>query len=340
MYVSHYGLKHRPFRATPDSDCYYPATSHERALGQLLQAVASDEGLALLTGAPGTGKTLLCHCLLERLGPEVRSAFLTNGHLAGRTGLLQAVLYDLSLPYEGRTEQELRLRLTDFLLENYAAGKRMVLIVDEAQHLDVDLLEELRLLANLEARQARAIQVVLAGQPALVETLRRPELRVLSQRLAVRACLRPLPVEEAADYLLHQLRTAGGRPEDVLSDEALEILARGAQGVPRLLNQAAHQALALAYAAGSVSVDAEAALEALAVLGLQKDQESEATSFPPAPDLGAGSGDSQAEAPAGETATLRLDPGEEQLAGPVKVTQGGDDGSCAYRLFGAPRRPA
>src|SRR5262249_51876445 len=155
-------------------------------------------------------------------------------------------------------EQELRLRLTDFLLENYAAGKRMVLIVDEAQHLDVDLLEELRLLANLEARQARAIQVVLAGQPALVETLRRPEMRALSQRLAGRAGLQPLRVEEAAVYLLHQLRTAGGGPEDILSDEALEILARGGQGVPRLLNQAAHQALALAYAAGSVSVDAEA----------------------------------------------------------------------------------
>jgi type II secretory pathway predicted ATPase ExeA len=336
MYVSHYGLKQRPFRATPDSDCYYPATSHERALGQLLQAVTGDEGLALLTGAPGTGKTLLCHCLLERLGPNVRSAFLTNGHLAGRTGLLQAILYDLSLPYEGQGEQELRLRLTDFLLENYAAGKRMVLIVDEAQLLGVDLLEELRLLANLEARQARAIQVVLAGQPALVETLRRADLAVLQQRLAVRACLQPLPVEEAADYLLHQLRTAGGRPDAILSEEALEILARGSQGVPRLLNQAAHQALALAYAAGSPAVDAEAALEALAALGLQTDQEVEATPYTPEP--AADSNESQPEAPAGETASLRLDQGEE-LAGPVKVAQG-DDGSCAYRLFGVPRRPA
>jgi type II secretory pathway predicted ATPase ExeA len=339
MYVSHYGLKHRPFRATPDSDCYYPATSHERALGQLLQAVSGDEGLALLTGAPGTGKTLLCHCLLERLGPNVRSAFLTNGHLGGRAGLLQAILYDLSLPYAGRSEQELRLALTDSLLENYATGKRMVLIVDEAQFLDVDLLEELRLLANLEARQARAIQVVLAGQPALLETLRRPELRVLTQRLAVRACLQPLPLEEAADYLLHQLRSAGGRPEAILSDEALEILARGSQGVPRLLNQAAHQALVLAYAAGSTAVDAEAALEALAVLGLQKDQEGETPCFTPAPvALPAGEG-GQAEAQAGETATLRLDPPEEQLSGPVKVSQG-DDGSCSYRLFGGPRRPA
>jgi type II secretory pathway predicted ATPase ExeA len=338
MYVSHYGLKHRPFRAAPDSDYYYPATSHERALGQLLQAVAADEGLALLTGAPGTGKTLLCHCLLERLGPEVRSAFLTNGHLAGRSGLLQAILYDLSLPYEGRSEQELRLRLTDFLLENYATGKRMVLIVDEAQLLDVDLLEELRLLANLEARQARAVQVVLAGQPALVETLRRPELRVLQQRLAVRSCLQPLPLDESADYLLHQLRSAGGQPDAILSEEAVEILARGCQGVPRLLNQAAHQALALAYTAGSLAVDAEAALEALAVLGLQKDQDGEGSAFTTAPEPAAG-GDGQAEARPGETATLRLDPGEEQLAGPVKVTQD-DDGSCAYRLYGGPRRPA
>jgi type II secretory pathway predicted ATPase ExeA len=316
MYVTHFGLKYRPFRPTPDSDCYYPATSHERALGQLSQAITADEGLALLTGAPGTGKTLLCHCLLERLGADVRSAFLTNGHLAGRTGLLQAILYDLSLPYEGRTEQELRLRLTDFLLDNYSSGKRMVLIVDEAHLLDVDLLEELRLLANLEARRARAIQVVLVGQPVILETLRRPPLAVLQQRLAVRASLQPLPVEEAADYLLHQLRSAGGRPESILGEEALEVLARGTQGVPRLLNQAAHQALLLACSAGSANVDAEAALEALAVLGLQKDEEGEAgQSF--------------------ETGAGAVSQGSEASA--TGSTSQGSEGARAYRLFAAPR---
>src|SRR5262249_747879 len=113
MNATRFGLKHRPFRATPDSMFYYPATGHEHALAQLLRAVAEDEGLVLLAGAPGTGKTLLAHVLLERLGPDVSSAFLTNTHLPDRTSLLQAVLYDLSLAYEGRSEQELRIRLTD-----------------------------------------------------------------------------------------------------------------------------------------------------------------------------------------------------------------------------------
>jgi type II secretory pathway predicted ATPase ExeA len=269
MYETHFGLRQRPFRATPDSGCYYPATGHERALLRLLRALADGEGPVLLTGEAGTGKTLLCHCLLERLGPDVTSAFLTQGHFSRRGALFQAILYDLSLPHEGRAEQDLRLALTDFLLKNYAEGKKAVLIVDEAHHLGPDLLEDLRLLGNLEARQGKALQVVLAAQPALLATLARPELSSLGQRLAVRAAVEPMKVEEAADYLAHQVRVAGGRPEDVFTEEALELLARGTRGVPRLLNQAAHEALTLACSAGARPADAEAALEALALLGLE-----------------------------------------------------------------------
>jgi type II secretory pathway predicted ATPase ExeA len=273
MVETHFGLRHRPFRPTPDSAGYYPATTHERALARLLQGLADDEGVVLLTAAPGMGKTLLCHVLLERLPGETSSALLTNSHCRGRLGLLQAILFDLSLPHEGRGEQELRLALTDFLLKNYAAGRRTVLIVDEAQHLASDQLEELRLLGNLEARDGKAFQLVLAAQPAIEETLRRPRLAALRQRLAVRSYLDPLGLEEAADYLLHQVRTAGGRPEAIFSDEAVRILARGGQGVPRLLNQAAHQALLLTHGAGAAQVDAEAALEALAILGLDAGEE-------------------------------------------------------------------
>src|SRR5262249_16379958 len=156
-----------------------------------------------------------------------------------RAGLLQAILYDLSLPYEGRSEQELRLALTDVLLKEVATGKRTLLVIDEAQHLTADLLEELRLLGNLEPGQRKGLQVVLRGQPGLLKIVRQPELAGLSQRLVVRGTLEPLGVEEAADYLLHALRGAGGRPEKILDGEAMEILARATRGIPRLLNQAA-----------------------------------------------------------------------------------------------------
>jgi type II secretory pathway predicted ATPase ExeA len=271
MYETRYGFRRRPFPASPDSRCYYPATSHERALAQIHQALAEDEGLTVLTGAPGTGKTLLCHCLLERLEDGVVSAWLTNSHFEGRAGLLQAILYDLSLPYEGAGEQGLRIRLTDFLLARYRAGRRAVVVVDEAQHLGPDLLEELRLLGNLEGGRGRAVQVVLAGQASLLETLRLPELAALAQRVRVRARLDSLGIEEGIDYLLHHLRGAGGRPERVITEDALALLVRATGGVPRLLNQAAHQALVLADSADAGLVDAEAALEALAVLGLSEE---------------------------------------------------------------------
>jgi general secretion pathway protein A len=284
MYQTYFGLRQRPFRATLDRDCYYPATSHERVLARLQEAVADSQGLALLTGEPGTGKTLLCHRLLEKLGAEITSAFVTNTHLADRTGLLQAILYDLMVPYEGRGEQELRLGLTEFLLHNFGKGRGAVLVVDEAQHLSPDLLEELRLLGNLEAGHGKALQVVLVGQPSLLETLRRPGLAAFCQRLEVRLRLEPLGLHEAADYLAHHVRVAGGRPKDLFSEEALEVLARGTKGVPRLLNQAGHQSLALAHTAETSLVDAEVALEALAIVGLDAEPRGEDLGPPPLTD--------------------------------------------------------
>jgi general secretion pathway protein A len=182
-------------------------------------------------------------------------------------------LYDLSLPFEGRGEQELRLCLTDTILKNYEAGRRTLFVLDEAQHLSSGLLEELRLLANLEGRTGRALQVVLAAQPAILNTLRRPELAALYQRVAGVARLEPLGRHEAADYLVHQLRAAGGNSERIVSDEALDILARASRGIPRLLNRAMHQALLVAFKAGAGLVDAEAALEALTLLDLLSEPE-------------------------------------------------------------------
>ncbi len=301
MYQEHFGLRQRPFPPTPDPASYYPATTHERALARLGRGLDGGEGLLLLTGAAGTGKTLLCHCLLDRLNRGANTVLLTNSRFRDSAALLQAVLYDLSLPYQGLGEQEMRLSLTDHLLKAFADGRRTVLVLDEAQHLNADLLEELRLWGNLEARSGKVVQVVLVGQPALEETLRQPELSAFNQRVAVRSRLEPLPLQEAADYLLHHLRIAGARPERVLADEAAEVLARRTHGVPRLLNQSAREALTLAVEAGASQVDVEAALEALAQVGLGEESSAAVE------DLGEGlsalggeDGEPSANAPGGE----------------------------------------
>jgi general secretion pathway protein A len=268
MIESHFGLHRRPFPATPDQSCYYPATSHERTLGRLIDGLTDGEGIVLMTGAPGLGKTLLSHCLIERLGEEVQASLLTHTHFGDRASLLGALLHDLSLPHEGRGEQEMRLALIDHLIGRYQDGKRTVLVIDEAQHLGADLLEELRLLGNLEGQLGKAVQVVLVGQPELLQTLAHPRLTSLRQRLIVRAVIEPLGLEEAADYLLAHLRAAGGRADRILGMEALEVLARQTGGVPRLLNQAAQLSLRLAAENAVGEIDVEIALEALSQLGL------------------------------------------------------------------------
>jgi type II secretory pathway predicted ATPase ExeA len=272
MVLERFGLARRPFPATPDSALYYPATPHEAALAPLVRALGEDEGLLLLTGEPGIGKTILGQVLLERLEGNPASVYLTNSHFADRASLLQAILFDIGLPYEEGSEQVLRLRLTDQLLKNCAAGTRNIVVIDEAHHLSTDLLEELRLLGNLEAGGAKAFQAVCLAQAHIVETLKKPSLAAWKQRMAVHVHLGALSVEEAIDYLLHHLRLAGGKPEKIIDESGLDVLARGAMGLPRLLNQAAAQALTLADTAEMEIVDAEAALEALAILGLQTEE--------------------------------------------------------------------
>jgi type II secretory pathway predicted ATPase ExeA len=275
MDLARFGLQRRPFPSTPDSNLYYPATPHEQALAPLIRAIRDDDGLALLLGEPGVGKTLLGQILLERLEGGVVSAFLPHSHYANRSALLQSILYDLGLPYDDASEQTLRLRLTEHALKVCADGKRLVTVVDEAHLLSPELLEELRLLGNLEAGR-KAFQVICVAQPSILQTLKDPRLAAWNQRVGVRMQLPALVVEDAVDYLVHHVRLAGGKPHELFDDEALESIARACRGVPRLLNQAANQALTLAESADLNHVDAECTLEALSLLGLEVDETSAA----------------------------------------------------------------
>ena len=266
-------LLKQAFRPIPDCDAYYPATSHEQALACVRDALADEEGIALITGGPGLGKTLLGQCFLERLGAEVSSAFLLTTHFRDPAALLQALLYDFELPHEGRTEEAMRLALTDHVLKMYEENRRAVLVVDEAQHLTPAVLEELRLLGNLEGRKGKVVQVVLLALPSILETLQLPELESLQQRLAARAELRPFDPHEATDYLLHQARRCCAQPEELITEEALQVITQSTLGIPRLLNRAMQKALSITLSAGSEALDAEVALEAIAALGLVQDEQ-------------------------------------------------------------------
>jgi general secretion pathway protein A len=258
----------KAFPTTPDRSCVYPATGAETGLARLRAALADGEGFLLCTGPAGTGKTLLVHRLLESLGTDRRSVFLTNSHFPDRAALLQACLFDLSLPYQEQSEQELRLTLTAHLLDQLTQRGSVVLVIDEAHHLDTDLLEELRLLGNVQAAGRHALQIVLVGLPVLEERLAGPDLAALSQRLTTRVRLEPLELAEAIDYCTHLLRLAGPAGVEAVPEEVREAVAGAAAGLPRRLNQILREALRVAAESEADVVDVEMVEEALVRLGL------------------------------------------------------------------------
>ncbi len=256
MYLSYFGMKQRPFGHTPQLGCPYPVAGQEDALAALRYAITQDRGIGLLIGPPGTGKTLVCHWLSTLIEPAFSTAMITNTNMSTVKALLQTILYDLSLPYHGLDEQELRLTLTDFLIGKYAGGGRTVLIIDEAQNLTVPLLEELRMLGNLEGQSDKLFQIVLAGHPRLLNLLRSSELESLNQRIGARCALTPLNDDQTAEYICHQLQSAGVVPDEVFTNDAIRAVYRATRGIPRRINQLCEHALLLASATEASQVTA------------------------------------------------------------------------------------
>ncbi len=274
---SHYGMERPPFRPAVDTAAYFAAPSHEAALAALAAAFARREVAVLIDGPAGVGKSLVARKWLDDLLPDVPRALLPNAHAERPADLLQAILFDLGKPYQGLCEQELRLAVTGHLLDAAAGGFPTVIVIDEAQHLSLAALEELRLLGNLETRQGAAAFAVLVAQPTLRETLRRPSHALFADRVAVRCTIEALSEEESAGYLRHQVRAAGGDPAKVLEGDAITLVAAACGGVPRVLNRAAGLAFELGAEAGAEVVDVEAALEALGRLGIAPPDEEDGT---------------------------------------------------------------
>lgn len=265
---SRFGLDRLPFRPAVDPAAYYPAPSHEAALSALAAAFARREPAVLIDGAAGVGKSLVVRKWLDDLLPDVPRVFVPNAYAERPADLLQAILFDLGKPYQGLSEQELRLAVTGHLLDSASGDFPTVLVMDESQHLSLGALEELRLLGNLETRQGAVTFAVLAAQPQLRAAFTIPAYALFADRVAVRCGIDPLTVEESAAFLRHQVSAAGGDPAQLFDPEAVSLLASACGGIPRLLNRAAGVALELTAQAEAEMIDVEAALEALGRLGI------------------------------------------------------------------------
>lgn len=231
----------RLFPSSPDPRLYYPATTHERALAKLIHSLEMGEPFALIAGEAGMGKTLLAQVLLDRLENRSGVLFLPHGRFESCEGLLKTLLFDLGVQTSASTISDLRLELTGFLLEQASESGPGLVIQDECHLLGTEILEEYRILGNLETGLGRAVQTVFLGCPKVLEKIQDPVLVSLRQRLVVCPPLQKMDDFEAADYLLHHGRIRLG-VGNYFSEEAMECIVRFSGGVPRLLNQAAQLA--------------------------------------------------------------------------------------------------
>lgn len=251
MYKNFFGLSRNPFDLTPDPDCFVPTARHNEALTALYHGVRRHKGFIVVTGEVGTGKTLLVRCLIGLLkeSRDIGYAYIYNGRLSP-TEFLQYILSDFGLPASGRSKYELLLDLGRFLMSRGSQGMTTVLIVDEAHHLSAEILEEVRLLSNLETTSDKLLQIVLVGQPELDEKLDSYELRQLKQRIAIRTHLQALDEGETRQYIEQRLMIAGrGKGcSQLFPDQAVTAVYLYSRGLPRLINTICENSLVAAYA--------------------------------------------------------------------------------------------
>ncbi len=247
MYKDYFGLKDKPFSIAPDPQYLYMSERHREALAHLIYGLQSDGGFVLLTGEVGTGKTTVCRCLLEQVPEDAEIAFVLNPKVTA-VELLATICDELGIRYpEGNQSIKVFVDgINHYLLETHAKGRKTVLIIDEAQNLSVDVLEQIRLLTNLETNKQKLLQVIMLGQPELKVMLERPELRQLAQRITARYHLEPLSQQEMVGYISHRLKVAGvERP--LFPAATIRKLYRLSGGVPRLINLLCDRALLGAY---------------------------------------------------------------------------------------------
>jgi len=247
MYQKFFGLRESPFNVNPDPRYLFLTKHIQEALAGLTYGIQNRKGFILLTGEVGTGKTTLLNRLLDWLhGQRVATAFVFNSQL-NVSQLFDFMMADFEIPCESQEKSHVLMRLNHWLLERYRAGETAVLIVDEAQNLSLPVLEEIRLLTNLETSTEKLLQIVLTGQPELEEKLKLPQLRQLRQRITLRCRTAPLTREETFGYIAERMRIAGANGEPIFSKEAVQSVHTYSRGIPRVVNLLCEHALINAY---------------------------------------------------------------------------------------------
>lgn len=266
MYNEYYGFSERPFHITPDPKFIFLSSRHKEALAHLIYGIEERGGFVEITGEIGTGKTTLCRALLSHLGDKIDAAIIFNPKLSALE-LLKNIVEDLGIESGNSSFKELIDRLNAHLLEGCRQDRRTVLIIDEAQDLEPGVLEQIRLLSNLETDTQKLLQIILMGQPELRKVLKRSDLRQLDQRITVRYKLDPLDRDETREYIAHRLGVAGGTNKVRFSGKALKKIFRYSGGTPRLINVVCDRALLIGYTRGVKRISTDIVREAIRELG-------------------------------------------------------------------------
>lgn len=280
MYQDFFNFTERPFSLTPDPSFLYLGKCHRMALTMLNYGLRSEAGITVISGEVGAGKTTLIHHVISGLGEDITVGLISNTHEAFGE-LLEWVLMAFGLDYKNKTKTELYQLFSDFLIEQYSQNKRTVLIIDEAQNFGAETLEELRMLSNINSGKHTVLQLVLVGQPELLQTMKKQELRQLAQRVSVDYHIERLKLKDTIEYIRYRIEHAGGDPEIFLRS-ACAVVHYYSQGIPRLINTLCDFALVYAFAGEQRTVDAKLVLEVVrdkqkgGIFPMRKDEDKEA----------------------------------------------------------------
>ena len=268
MYASYFGLKENPFKLSPDPRYLFLSDHHREALNHLIYGITERKGFVVMTGGIGTGKTTLCRSFLASLDGSVESALIFNAAMSDLE-LLETINQEFRIPVQvgERSKKRCIDALNGFLLKSYGEGKNVVLLIDEAQNLSHEMLEQLRLISNLETEREKLIQMVLIGQPELQAMLSTPSLKQLNERITVRYDLNPLDGDDVERYIRHRLAVAGGREGVFFSPPAARLVHRHSRGIPRRINAICDRAMLIAYAQGKEGIDRRIVREAVHDIG-------------------------------------------------------------------------